>query len=108
MLCLGMHRNVMLRFMAQAFQDPPLCRSTVFVLWSLHLLSHGGENGENLWDIFQLGEEEVTLHFTLAQSGQHALQPEVRENILYTLYSQVHPLGTGCVVNKENAPVDST
>ncbi len=28
MLCLGMHSNVMLRFMGQAFQDPPLCSST--------------------------------------------------------------------------------
>ncbi len=28
MLCLGMHSNVMLCFMVQAFQDPPLCNST--------------------------------------------------------------------------------
>jgi hypothetical protein len=28
MICLGMHSNVMLRFMVQAFQDPPLCSST--------------------------------------------------------------------------------
>ncbi len=28
MTCLGMHSNVMLRFMVHAFQDPPLC-STV-------------------------------------------------------------------------------
>jgi hypothetical protein len=28
MLCLGMHYNVMLRFIVQAFQDPPLCSST--------------------------------------------------------------------------------
>jgi hypothetical protein len=28
MLCLGMHSNVMHRFMVQAFQDPPLCSST--------------------------------------------------------------------------------
>jgi hypothetical protein len=26
--CLGMHSNVMQRFMAQTFQDPPLCSST--------------------------------------------------------------------------------
>jgi hypothetical protein len=30
MLCLGMHSNVMLRFVVQAFQDPPLCSSTVY------------------------------------------------------------------------------
>ncbi len=29
MICLGMHSNVMLRFMVQAFKDPPLCSSTV-------------------------------------------------------------------------------
>ncbi len=29
MLCLGMHSNVMHRFMVQAFQDPPLCSSTI-------------------------------------------------------------------------------
>jgi hypothetical protein len=29
MLCLGMHSNVMLRFIVQALQDPPLCSSTV-------------------------------------------------------------------------------
>jgi hypothetical protein len=28
-LCLGMHSNVMLRFMVQALQDLPLCSSTV-------------------------------------------------------------------------------
>ncbi len=28
MICLGMHINVMLRFMAQVFQNPPLCSST--------------------------------------------------------------------------------
>ncbi len=28
MLYLGMHSNVMLRFLVQAFQDPPLCSST--------------------------------------------------------------------------------
>ncbi len=27
--CLGIHSNVMLRFMVQALQDPPLCSSTV-------------------------------------------------------------------------------
>jgi hypothetical protein len=27
-LCLEMHSNVMLRFMVQALQDPPLCSST--------------------------------------------------------------------------------
>ncbi len=27
-LCLGMHCNVMLRFMVQALQDPPLCSNT--------------------------------------------------------------------------------
>jgi hypothetical protein len=27
-LCLGMHSNVMHRFMVQAFQDPPFCSST--------------------------------------------------------------------------------
>ncbi len=30
-LCLGMHSYVMLRFMVQALQDPPLCSSTEFV-----------------------------------------------------------------------------
>jgi hypothetical protein len=29
MLCLGMHSYVMLRFMVQAFQDPPLCSSII-------------------------------------------------------------------------------
>jgi hypothetical protein len=29
MICFGMHSNVMLRFMVQAFQDPPLCSSTM-------------------------------------------------------------------------------
>jgi hypothetical protein len=28
MLCLGMHCNVMVRFMVHALQDPPLCSST--------------------------------------------------------------------------------
>jgi hypothetical protein len=28
LICLGMHSNMMLRFMVQAFQDPPLCSST--------------------------------------------------------------------------------
>jgi hypothetical protein len=28
-LCLGMHSNVMHRFMVQAFQDPPFCSSTL-------------------------------------------------------------------------------
>jgi hypothetical protein len=28
MICLGIHSNVMLRFMVQAFQDPPLCSGT--------------------------------------------------------------------------------
>ena len=32
MLCLGMHCNVMLRFMVQALQDPSLCTSTAFAL----------------------------------------------------------------------------
>jgi len=27
-LCLGMHSNVMHRFMVQPFQDPPFCSST--------------------------------------------------------------------------------
>jgi len=35
MLCLGMHSNVMLRFMVQAFQDPPLCRSTLYSMQRL-------------------------------------------------------------------------
>ena len=30
MICLGMHSNVMLRFMVQAFQDPPLCIAAPF------------------------------------------------------------------------------
>jgi hypothetical protein len=30
-LCLGMHSNVMLRFMVQVLQDLPLCSSTVYV-----------------------------------------------------------------------------
>ena len=29
MLCLGMHSNVMLRFIVQAFQDPLLCSITL-------------------------------------------------------------------------------
>jgi hypothetical protein len=28
-LCLGMHSNMMHRFMVQAFQDPPFCSSTL-------------------------------------------------------------------------------
>jgi hypothetical protein len=35
MLCLGMHSNVMLRFMVQAFQNPPLCSSTVDTVLSV-------------------------------------------------------------------------
>jgi hypothetical protein len=31
-LCLGMHSNVMLRFIVHALQDPPLCSSTVSAL----------------------------------------------------------------------------
>ncbi len=31
MICLGMHRNVMLCFMVQAFQDSPLCSSTLYI-----------------------------------------------------------------------------
>ncbi len=34
-LCLGMHSNVMHRFMVQAFQDPPFCSSTVLDVCSL-------------------------------------------------------------------------
>ncbi len=30
MICLGIHSNVMLRFMVQAFQDPRLCSSAVY------------------------------------------------------------------------------
>jgi hypothetical protein len=30
MLCLGMHSNVMHRFMVQAFQDPTLCTVAAF------------------------------------------------------------------------------
>jgi hypothetical protein len=37
MLCLGMHSNVMLRFMVQAFQDPPLCSSTKSSFLTFHL-----------------------------------------------------------------------
>jgi len=36
MICLGMHNNVMLRFIVQAFPDPPLCSSTSYtctVVW---------------------------------------------------------------------------
>jgi hypothetical protein len=32
MVCLGMHSYVMLHFMVQAFQDPPLSSSTVFCM----------------------------------------------------------------------------
>ncbi len=35
MICLGMHYNVMLCFMVQAFQDPPLCSSTLLP-WPQH------------------------------------------------------------------------
>ncbi len=31
MLCLGMHSNVMLRFMVQALQEPMLCRLGSFM-----------------------------------------------------------------------------
>ncbi len=34
MVCLVIHRNVMHRFRVQAFQDPPLCSSTVFLLYT--------------------------------------------------------------------------
>ncbi len=34
-LCLEMHSNVMHRFMVQAVQDPPFCRSTVLDVFSL-------------------------------------------------------------------------
>ncbi len=37
MLCLGMHSNVMLRFMVQAFQDPPLCSITKLCAWDTKL-----------------------------------------------------------------------
>jgi len=30
MLCLGIHSNVMHRFMVQVFQDPQFCSSTVY------------------------------------------------------------------------------
>ncbi len=33
-LCLGMHSNVMHRFMVQSFQDPPFCNSTVLDVFS--------------------------------------------------------------------------
>jgi hypothetical protein len=43
MLCLAMHSNVMLRFMVQALQDPPLCSSTIrkdhFVTYALSLFT---------------------------------------------------------------------
>jgi hypothetical protein len=35
MICLGMHNDVMLRLMVQAFQDPPLCSSTMRVCVAL-------------------------------------------------------------------------
>ncbi len=37
MLCLGMHSNVMHRFMVQAFQDPSLCSSAIFIQRHPHL-----------------------------------------------------------------------
>ncbi len=37
MLCLGMHINLMLRFMVQALQDPRLCSSTFFNLFPYFL-----------------------------------------------------------------------
>jgi hypothetical protein len=37
-LCLGMHTNVMLRFMVQALQDPPLCSSTSCTFIANHFL----------------------------------------------------------------------
>jgi hypothetical protein len=45
MICLGMHSNVMLCFIMQAFQDPPLCSSTieaitVLVFLQLQLFRH--------------------------------------------------------------------
>jgi hypothetical protein len=44
MLCLGMHSNVMLRFMLQAFQDPPLCSITKLCAWDTKLnISLNGE-----------------------------------------------------------------
>jgi hypothetical protein len=33
-LCLRLHGNVMLRFMVQALQDPPLCSS--IICWTVH------------------------------------------------------------------------
>ncbi len=44
MICLGMHSNVMLHFMVQAFQDPPLCSSTVYDIDDQ--LQDGAEGGE--------------------------------------------------------------
>jgi hypothetical protein len=37
-LCLGMHTNVMLRFMVQALQDPPSCSSTSCTFIANHFL----------------------------------------------------------------------
>ncbi len=44
MICLGLHSNVMLRFMVLAFQDPPLCCSTVYDVD--YQLQDGAEGGE--------------------------------------------------------------
>jgi hypothetical protein len=35
-----MHSNVMLRFMVQALQDPPLCSSTLWTMWANNLAHH--------------------------------------------------------------------
>jgi hypothetical protein len=43
MLCLGMHSNVMFRFMVQALQDPPLRCITEknFLIWKLEHVQFG-------------------------------------------------------------------
>ncbi len=63
MLCLGMHSNVMLRFMVQALQDPPLCSSTIST--AVENVQHGDLNGES-------GEVNAGADHPLVVVGIHA------------------------------------
>ena len=40
-----------------------------------NLLSHGGENGEDLGHILQVSQQQVPVNFTISQTGQSSLQP---------------------------------
>ncbi len=48
MLCLGIHSNVMHRFMVQGFQDPPFCSTTSpCLLWGHSIIAGGLKVGLN-------------------------------------------------------------